>query len=170
MFSKKDYVIVAISSSHHELLHLSLPALSKIKQKIFLVLHNANPYKIITRTFIRSLGYRGPLKIFNDSVADILSEISTLKIKSGWMILVNEGDILKNVEIPAACANNFAIIQNAELIKRGIATNQILRPYAEIYGTLFRTEFVLKNGIENLIMADANPIYMDSTNYIKVEL
>jgi hypothetical protein len=166
MFSKKEYLIVAISTFHNDLLRLSVPAL----KNIHLVIHNVNPDTIITRQSIRRLGYCGPLHIINDGAADILSEIATLKIKSEWMVFVNEGDMLVNAEIPIVAHNNYAIIQNAILLKRGEEKNHVLRPNAEFYGTLFRTGFILKNRMENSIMSDANPIYMDRTNYIKVEL
>lgn len=151
MFFRKKYVIVILDCDYPEFLGVSVPSLAKMKN-IYLVVRGEN----ITARDVCKFGYRGKLCI-NGDIA---------KIKSDWTIFMRAGDILKNIDIPPVSDVHCAILQNAEVLTDG----RVMRPNRDIYGTAFRTDFVLKNMENGINIQDANPIYMDNVNYIKARI
>jgi hypothetical protein len=169
MFKKSDFIIVGLTTYYIEFLRISIPQIAKLRQKIFLIVHNDNTDVRVTARMIRRLGYRGPLCIINtdknggpmQARLNILSTIPKLKIKSEWMIFVDDDDLLLNLEIPNVAPNNYAIMQNMLLIRKRmidllrlmdnpenyIADDEHIlleRPHIGIVGTLIRTELCLR--------------------------
>lgn len=171
MLSKKNYIIIGLTTFDTEFLRISVPAIAKLKQKIYLIVHNDNPNAKVTNYQIRRLGYRGPLHIINssknfgplESRLNILFTINDLKIISDWMVFVDDDDIITNVDIPVVQPNNFAIMQNMAIIKRRLLDlfkvmdnyknytidddNIVLeRPHIGISGTMVRTGIMIHLG------------------------
>lgn len=171
MLPKKNYIIVGLTTFDTEFLRISVPAVAKLKQKIYMVVHNDNPNTKITTYQIRRLGYRGPLHIINasknfgplEAKLNILFAIKDLQINSDWMVFVDDDDIITNVDIPNVQDHNFAIMQNMAIIKKRILDlfkimdnnkNYIVdddnivieRPHIGIAGTLVRTNIMIKMG------------------------
>ena len=173
MFNRKEHIIVGLATFHLEFLRISIPAIGKLKQKIYLIVHNSNPAETIRRAQIRKLGFHGPIHIINarlnagrmQSRLDTLSAAEKLRIKSQWCIFVDDGDILLDLDIPKVQSNNFAVIQNMAFIRRRLldllramdnpkncSIDILERPHLGINGTLMRTGLMLKLGkmIESL--------------------
>ncbi|HNY25225.1 MAG TPA: hypothetical protein PKJ33_01595 [Alphaproteobacteria bacterium] len=171
MLPKKNCIIVGLTTFDTEFLRISVPAIAKLKQKIFLIIHNDNPNVKVTTYQIRRFGYRGPLHIINtsknfgslESRLNILFAVKDLKIPSDWMVFVDDDDIITNIEVPAVQENNFAVMQNMTIIKKRlldlfkvmdnpknylIDDDNILieRPHVGIAGTLVRTDIMVKLG------------------------
>ncbi|MBN1324774.1 MAG: hypothetical protein JW974_00965 [Alphaproteobacteria bacterium] len=168
MLPKKNYIIVGLTTFDTEFMRISVPAIAKLKQKIYLIVHNDNPDTKVTAYQIRRLGYRGPLHIINasknfgslESRLNILFAIKDLQINSDWMVFVDDDDIITNVDIPVVQPNNFAVMQNMAIIKRRLLDllkimdnykncvidedNIVIeRPHIGIAGTLVRTKIMI---------------------------
>ena len=168
MLNKKNYIIIGLTTFDTEFLRISVPAVSKLKKKVYLVIHNDNPDTKLTAYQIRKLGYHGPLHIINtsknfgplESRVNILFAIKDLKITSDWMVFIDDDDIITNVDIPSVQSNNFAVMQNMAIIKRrlldlfkimdnsknySIDDDNIIieRPHIGIAGTLVRTDIMI---------------------------
>ncbi|MDR2412735.1 MAG: hypothetical protein LBD50_00805 [Rickettsiales bacterium] len=173
MVLKKNYIIIGLTTFNTEFLRISIPAISKLKQKIYLIAHNDNPNARVVKSQIRRLGYRGPLHIINSAVnggpmrarLNILSAIEKLNIKSDWMIFVDDDDLLIDIDVPAVKPGNFAIMQNMAFIKRRLldllrvmdnpknyavdeANITAERPHIGIVGTLLRTGLMVRLGAQ----------------------
>lgn len=165
MLSKKNHIIVGLNTFNAEFLRISIPALAKLRQSVYLIVHNGNPDTPITGRMIRDLGYRGNLHIINTPAAvgatgarlDILAEADRRKIKSSWMIFIDDTDILIDVDIPPVAAHNFAVMQNTALIKKSLLDmlramdnprnykpEDLERPHIGIVGTLVRTGMMIQ--------------------------
>jgi hypothetical protein len=158
----KKYIIVVLNTPDAALVRFSIPSLIRLKN-IYLIINGD-----ITRDAVRKLGWRGKLRIGNDFS----------KIKSDWLIFMNAGDILINTDIPSVSDEHNAIVGRAATISNltelGRAmdnpTDFIGDANFDTTGNLIRTEFMLKNIENGFNIRDANPIYMNKTNYIKVKL
>lgn len=171
MLLKKSYTIIGLTTFYNEFLRISVPGVAKLNQKIYLIIHNDNPNTTVTEKQIRKMGYHGPLHIINTnknvgplkSRLTVLSAIPDLKIKSDWMVFVDDDDILTNVDIPTVGPNTFAIMQNKTVIKRRLIDllkimddpknyivddNNIVidRPNVGIAGNLIRTDIMISLG------------------------
>lgn len=180
MFKKKNYIIVGLTTFHTEFLRISVPAVAKLKQDIYLIVHNDNTKTKVTKKQIRKLGYRGPLHIINNNInggplrarVNILAAIKKLNIKSDWMVFVDDDDLLINVDVPAVKSNHFAIMKNMIFVKKRlldllkIMDNPenyqvddfhitVERPHIGIVGTMLRTDLMVQVGelIEKIIGA-----------------
>lgn len=171
MLSKKNYIIVGLTTFNPEFLKISVPAVAKLQQKVFLIIHNDNPKVKISVKQIRNFGYRGALHIINanenfgllESRLNILSTIRSLEINSQWMVFIDDDDILTDVDVPDVSENNFAIIQDCIVIKHRLLDllrvinnykdyntddeNIVLqRPNLNITGMLVRTNLMIELG------------------------
>ncbi len=128
MHSKKDRIIVGITTYNSEWLRVSLPALSRLRRQIFLIICNDNPSVRISRRQIRRIGYHGNLHIINNdetwgtlfSRMKIVSAMRDLKIKSKWMVFADDDDILLNVNTPDVSDDIYAVIQNSVAIRNRV--------------------------------------------------
>ncbi|MDL2295903.1 hypothetical protein LJC18_03805 [Lachnospiraceae bacterium OttesenSCG-928-E19] len=175
MLLKKNYIIVGLTAYHHEFLRISVPAVARLKQKVFLVIYNDNPDINITKSQITDLGYRGPVHIINThqnvgtlkSKLEIVDHITQSNIKSDWMVFVNESDILMDVDIPNVTSQNYAVLLNKAIINdrpldliramddphKYIEQNhtKIVHPYGDINGAFIRTNIITDMDKTNII-------------------
>lgn len=168
MLGKKENIVVALTTFYNEMLQISVRALSEIKQKFLLIIYNDNPATTVTKQYVKRLGYHGNLIIINGSENlgtfrarfKIIEKVATLKFKPEWIIFNDDDDIITNLEIPNVSKDNFAIIQNAVIIKHRVADllqvmlnkdnytidgdNVVMvRPNTFFSGTLFRTNYLI---------------------------
>lgn len=168
MLCKKENIIVGLTTFNNEMLRISIPALSKTKQKFLLIIYNDNPATTVTKQDIKRLGYRGNLIIVNGNENigtflarfKIIEEVSKLRFKPDWIVFNDDDDIITDLDIPNISENNFAIIQNSVTIKHRISDllqvmnnkdnytidgeNVVLnRPNLGFAGTIFRTNYLI---------------------------
>jgi hypothetical protein len=166
MLRKKEYIIIGLTTLNAEFLRISVPGLGRLKQNIFLIVHNDNPGVRITGAMIRRLGWRGPLHIINadgggtmQARLDILNAIPKLKIRSDWMMFADDNGMVIDADVPAVNENNYAVMQNMVFVKRRLldllklmddpknytvddSNITIERPHIGIKGTLLRTDMM----------------------------
>ncbi len=130
MWRTKSNLVVGLTTFDTEWLRVSIPALGKLREKIFLVIYNDNPCVRVARRQIRRLGYRGPLHIINttDNVGvmfarcAIANAVRNLKLKHEWIVFVDDDDILINGIVPNVSNDIFAIVQNSMTVRNRVAT------------------------------------------------
>ncbi len=228
MFNPKQRIIVGLTTYYSEYLDISIPGLAHVDKRFTLIIHNDNPDVRITRRQIRKLGYRGRLHVINSkhnvgllrARMAILTYVRRHKMKSDWVIFVDDDDILTNLNLPNVSDNNFAIIQNMPVIRTRLidvlraVKNQnnytvdnenvyMVRPHVGLAGTLvrfsamMRLDDILHECLESISDIDATlsfrppvdmmmwsalniiarhdnehatPIYMDTVNYIAIDI
>lgn len=127
MMRRKNNTIVGLTTFDNENLKISIPALSKLRQKFTLIIYNDNPLSIVSRRQIRKLGYCGDLKIINsnESVGELCARIeiinSAREQKPDWFVFCDDDDLLIDIDIPQVSADNFAIIQNSVTLKHRLS-------------------------------------------------
>lgn len=160
MLKKKNHIIIGLTTFNTELLRISIPALARLKSDIYLIINNNNPDVHIANRQIRRLGYRGKMHIINTGTSNpkinILHEIDKRRIKSNWMLFIDDSGILTNIDIPPVSDSNYAVMQNTIVIKRRITdllrvidnpNNYVIddinvaveKPHIGLTGTLLRT-------------------------------
>lgn len=128
MLSRKSNLVVILTTFHNELLRISIPALQKLHKNFYLIIFNDNPDTIITKPFIKKLGYTGDYLIYNSgkgmgalqakiSAVDLINQITKTP---DWTLFVDDDDLLVGADIPTVADNNFAIIQNSILLKHNL--------------------------------------------------
>lgn len=128
MLSRKSNLVVILTTFHNELLKISIPALQKLHKNFYLIIFNDNPDTLITKPFIKKLGYTGDYLIYNSgqgmgalqakiSAVDLINQITKTP---DWTLFVDDDDLLINADIPTVADNNFAIIQNSILLKHNL--------------------------------------------------
>ncbi len=124
---KKHNIIVGLTTFNNEMLQISVPALGKLHQKFMLIIHNNNPTTTVSRRQIRRLGYCGDLQIINanENIGELRARIEIVKTaretNPTWIVFCNDDDLLIDLEIPHVANDNFAVIQNAVVLKHRIS-------------------------------------------------
>lgn len=157
---------MVLTTFNHEMLTISIPAISKLNNDFLLVVYNDNPNQKLSKQFIKGLGYKGGLIIINSDVNHgalqaklcAVEELKKLRKIPAWTVFVDDDDMLISVDLPAVADNNFAIIQNSLVVRNSLSA--LLRL------TKRPTEFVADN--ENLIL-DKPSINFTGT-FIKTDL
>ena len=126
MMRRKPNIIVGLTTFNNEMLRISVPALGKIRQKFTLIVHNDNPMTTVSRRQIRKLGYCGDLQIINanENVGELRARLAIIDaaqaLNPDWIIFCNDDDIMTDIEIPNVSDDNFAIIQNAIILRHRV--------------------------------------------------
>ena len=126
MMRRKNNIVVGMTTFNTEMLRISIPALGKIRQKFLLILYNDNPMVNISRRDIRRLGYCGDLQVINtnENLGEFKARFEIIKAaqehKPDWIIFCDDDDLLTDIEIPNVSKDNFAIIQNAVVLKHRV--------------------------------------------------
>ena len=97
---KKSDIVIGLTTFDNTMLRISVPAIGRIRQKFHLIIFNDNPTTTITRRQIRKLGYCGDLQVINSDEND---------------------DILIDADIPNVSDDNFAVIQNAIVLRHRVS-------------------------------------------------
>ena len=168
MMRKKNNIVVGLTTMNTELLKISVPALGKLCQKFMLVIYNDNPMATVSRRQIRKLGYCGDLQIINgvENIGTLRARmaIADAAIRTGnnypdWFIFCDDDDMLVNLDIPNVSNDNFAIIQNAVIIRHRVCdllrvmenpsdfdidgeNVELARPHIGFAGTLIRAKVI----------------------------
>lgn len=167
MRSKRNLVVVGLTTFNTEMLKISIPAIARISTKFTLIIHNDNPDSTVTTRDIRRMGYRGRLHIINETQnvglrvgrLRILDAAARIAPNAEWIIYTDDDDILLSADIAPVLQNNFAIIHScmvvkhriADLIKASIYPEQIVpdgeniilkRPNMGMRGTAIRIDFM----------------------------
>lgn len=168
MMRKKNNIVVGLTTMNTELLKISVPALGKLCQKFMLVIYNDNPMATVSRRQIRKLGYCGDLQIINgvENIGTLRARmaIADAAIQTGgaypeWFIFCDDDDMLVNLDIPNVSNDNFAIIQNAVIIRHRVGdllrvmenpsdfdidgeNVELARPHIGFAGTLIRAKVI----------------------------
>ncbi len=124
MFSKKQNLVIAITTYDIDALRISVPPMRRCARDATLVIYNDNPDAELSRAMVRKLGWRGALYIKNceRNLGEFESRIATLeyigheKIPCDWVLFVDDDDALIDAEIPRVSELTFAIIQNATTV------------------------------------------------------
>lgn len=171
MFTKKNRVIVGLTTYYNENLMISVSGLARLGKQAILIIHNDNPDTKVTRRQIRNIGYAGKLYIINsehntglrNSRLAIIDFVKQRKLSTKWFIFLDDDDTLLNLDVPDVTKNHFAIIQNMAVIRtrlidvlRAIKSPNnivpdnenifIVRPHVGLAGTMIRTEYLLQLG------------------------
>ncbi len=174
MQSRKQNLIVAITTFNNEMLRISLGAIAKIHKKFSVLIFNDNPTSTLTRRDVRSFGYRGDVQIINSDInhgtfgarMEIINIISRMRNKPDWVVFCDDNDMLTNLDIPDVGVDNFAVIQNAIVLRHRVLdllramdsveslvvddeNVTITRPNVGFTGTLIRTDVLI--GMANMI-------------------
>lgn len=126
MMRRKPNIIVGLTTFNNEMLRISVPALGKIRQKFTLIVHNDNPMTTVSRRQVRKLGYCGDLQIINanENVGELRARLAIIDaaqaLNPDWIIFCNDDDIMTDIEIPNVSDDNFAIIQNAIILRHRV--------------------------------------------------
>lgn len=129
MFSKRKHIFVGLTTFDLAALNVSIPQLGGLGRGFTLVVHNGNPDEKLARKTVRKLGWHGPLYVINatDNVGEwgarlaILDFIKEKNLCPEWITFLDDGDILLDTDIPKVADENFAIIQNATVLKNNFA-------------------------------------------------
>ena len=127
MMRKKNNLVIGLTTFNTEMLKISISALSKIREKFILIIHNDNPMTVVEKRLIRKLGYCGDLHIINsnETNGELIAKINIIeaakKFNPEWLMFCNDDDLLIELEIPNVSKNNFAIIQNAVVLRHRIS-------------------------------------------------
>lgn len=124
---KKSNIVVGLTTFNNEMLRISVPALGKLRQKFMLIIHNDNPMTTVNRRQIRRLGYCGDLHIINasESVGLMRARMNIVRaaydiMAPDWFVFCDDDDMLINLDIPDVSDDNYAIIQNALIIRHRV--------------------------------------------------
>ncbi|MBO8425279.1 MAG: hypothetical protein IAC69_02235 [Proteobacteria bacterium] len=167
MMYKKSNVVVGLTTVNTEMLQISVPALGRLRQKFTLVIYNDNPMVALSRRQIRKLGYCGDLQIINgtENIGTARARMAVVDaaidagIRPEWIIFCDDDDMLVDLSVPDVSNDNFAVIQNAIVIRHRIcdllramdnATDmdadgeniELARPNVGFAGTLMRWHVV----------------------------
>ena len=85
MFTRNIDLVVGLTTFNNDMLRLSVPALSRLNGRFYLVVYNDNPTTTVSRRDIRRLGYRGRLRVINGT-----ENIGVLRAR---MAIINAVDI-----------------------------------------------------------------------------
>ncbi len=127
MIRRKNNIVVGLTTFYNEKLRISIPALSKLPNKFTLIIYNDNPMTTISKRQIRRLGYCGDLLIINtnENLGELSAKLNIInaanEIKSDWIVFCNDDDLLIDLEIPSVSCDNFAIIQNAVILRHKVS-------------------------------------------------
>ncbi len=210
MFKKsKKYIIVGINVTDIVLLQMSVGALSKLSENIYLILFNNNPKQILKKSDILNLGFKNKFQIINSDKKigaaatriGLIKEAMRLKINAQWMVFCGQSDIITDLSVLNVEHKTYAVLQNTMCVRNNLQTvfnlienpkynpgNEnvinIKRPDFDINGTMFVFDKIkdliqIENN-DNLndgdiwaylksTFKDYEPIYMNQTNYIKIE-
>jgi len=154
MLRKKNLVVVGLTTFNTEMLKISVSAMTHIKTKFTLIIHNDNPVQTVTARDIRAYGYAGRLHIINSTETvglraarlRILDAADKIEPGAKWIIFADDDDILINAEVPDVGANNFAIIQNSLIITRRVS---------DLIAAAARPDTITPDG-ENIILCRPN--------------
>ncbi|MBO4583117.1 MAG: hypothetical protein J5714_03635 [Alphaproteobacteria bacterium] len=165
MFTRKQGLVIAITTYDIDALRISVPPLRRCARDATLVIHNDNPNVELNRQFIRKLGWRGALHIINsknnlgefESRIAVLEYIEREKIPCDWVIFVDDDDALIDATVPDVSESTFAIIQNATTISDNITDIFKITPkwtagseygktgaHFDITGTLIRRDVAIE--------------------------
>lgn len=165
MMHKKNDIVIGLTTFNNEMLQISIPALGKLHQKFTLIIHNNNPMTTIYRRQIRKLGYSGDLIIINsdENIGELRARLAIVdyakKLNPKWFVFCDDDDLILDVETPNVSDDNFAIIQNAVVLRHSLCAllqvmkntsnftidgeNVVLvRPNIGILGTLIRADIL----------------------------
>ena len=126
MMHKKNNIVVGLTTFDNEMLRISVPAIGRMHQKVTLIIFNDNPTATITRRQIRKLGYSGDLQIINsdENLGEFRARMAIVDaardLKPDWFIFCDDDDMLIDAEIPNVSDDNFAIIQNAVVLRHRV--------------------------------------------------
>ena len=126
MMHRKNNIVVGLTTFNNEMLRISVPVLGKIRQKFMLVVYNDNPMTNVTRRQIRRMGYCGDLQVINtnENVGELRARMAIVDavrtMNPDWIIFCDDDDLLTNIDIPNVSPDNFAIMQNAIVIKHRV--------------------------------------------------
>ena len=121
MFDRKINLVVGLTTFDTQWLRVSVPALSKLRQKIMLIIYNDNPCVRIARRQIRRMGYRGALRVINGDKnlgtmrarCRIADAVRGMRRRPEWITFVDDDDILTNAVVPNVSDDVFAVIQDS---------------------------------------------------------
>ena len=165
MFSRRQNLVIGLTTFNTEMLKISVPAVAAVAQRgTTLIIHNDNPNARIRRRDIRKMGYRGRLNIINSDKsvglrAARLRILDAVPRSARWIIYVNDDDVLTDATIVPTRGTDFAIIQNAAAVIRRISdlmragTNPksiapdgqnviLVRPHVGLAGTPVRVDIM----------------------------
>ncbi len=128
MIGRKNNLVIGLTTFNNEMLHVSVPALGKIGARVRLIIFNDNPTTTLTRRDIRRMGYTGELHIINSESnlgmlgarLAIIDEIAKMRDAPQWTMFVDDDDILMSADVPNVADDNFAILQNAFVLRRRV--------------------------------------------------
>lgn len=160
---KKNNIVVGLTTVNTEMLAVSVPALGRLRAKFTLVIYNDNPMATVSRRQIRKLGYCGDLQIINglENIGTmrarmaVVDAAATAGINPDWFLFCDDDDIVVDLDVPNVSSDNFAIIQNAVIIRHRVGdllrvmantsdydidgeNVELARPHIGFAGTLIR--------------------------------
>lgn len=163
MFWSKKRIIIGLTTFNSEFLNLSVPAVGRFSRRCILVVHNDNPDVRIKKRQIRKMGFYGCVYVINSkqnigllrSRIAIVDFVRVKKIRSDWIMFVDDDDIVTDISIPRVGKNNFAVIQNMVVLrsrlidvlrvaknpKSWVVDNEnvyMVRPHVGLAGTMIR--------------------------------
>ena len=123
MQNTRNRIVIALCATDATMLNITVPPLGRLREKFMLVIHNPNPDVPISRRDIRRMGYRGRLKIINSKTHASLCQarrdmVAATGPRDAWIIFVDAGDVLTDIDTTPARADNFAIIKNTLYVRR----------------------------------------------------
>lgn len=130
MLSRKNNIVIGLTTFHNELLRISVPALSRLPRKFLLIIFNDNPLTAVTRRQIRQLGYRGDLQIINSDEnigpmrarMAIVAAASKIKPAPDWIVFNDDDDMIVNLDdAPNVSDDTFAVLQNSLILRNRIS-------------------------------------------------
>ncbi len=130
MLSRKNNIVVGITTFHNEMLRISVPALGRMARKFLLIIYNDNPLTTVTKRQIRMLGYRGDLQIINsdENIGTMRARMAivaaALKVKPTpeWIIFNDDDDMLINLDdVPNVSDDTWAVMQNSLILRNRVA-------------------------------------------------
>ncbi len=128
MMRNKTNLVIGMTTFNNEMLRVSVPALGRLVGRVHVIIFNDNPTTTLTRRDIRRMGYGGDLTIINSDAnvgmlgarMGIIDEIARMKNPPEWTMFVDDDDILIDASVPTVASDNFAILQNALVLRRRV--------------------------------------------------
>lgn len=165
MMRKKNNIVVGLTTFNTEMLGISVPALGKLRQKFMLIIYNDNPMTNITRRQIRKLGYCGDLTVINsdENIGEFRARMAIVdaarEMRPDWIVFCDDDDILSDIDIPNVSDDNFAVIQNAIILRHRVGdllramenpndiepdgeNTELVRPHVGLAGTPVRVNIL----------------------------
>ena len=127
MMHKKSDIVIGLTTFDNTMLRISVPAIGQIRQKFHLIIFNDNPTTTITRRQIRKLGYCGDLQVINsdENIGEFRARMEIVNaarnLQPNWFIFCDDDDILIDADIPNVSDDNFAVIQNAIVLRHRVS-------------------------------------------------